>query len=179
MDLLEILLGLIPEALYFSLFLIFTKKINKKRVAFILLMVIEYILLKQIIHFNVLFQILYMILVYVLLKVLYPNKTCITDIFTIMISYILLCFSSVICFCLAKGNVLIAVIINRIFIFSLLFIFKNKMYEIEKLYRYNWNKNNKKKIIKATTFRCANVVMFTIIFTILNVCMLVAIHYNT
>lgn len=39
MDLLEIFLGQIPEAIYFALFMIFAKDLKEKRILYILLMV--------------------------------------------------------------------------------------------------------------------------------------------
>ena len=50
MDLLELMLGQIPEAIYFALFIILTKELKEKRILFIILMIIEYILLKQVIQ---------------------------------------------------------------------------------------------------------------------------------
>ena len=59
MNLTQILLGQIPEAIYFALFLIYSKNIKNKRLLFIILMIVEYIILKQFIHFNIWFQVLY------------------------------------------------------------------------------------------------------------------------
>ena len=53
MNLAELFLGQIPEAVYFALFLIFTKNLKEKRVLFIILMIGEYLLLKSFIHFDI------------------------------------------------------------------------------------------------------------------------------
>ena len=90
MDLLEIFLGQIPEAICFALFMIFAKDLKEKRILYILLMVIEYLLLKHFIKYNIWFQILYTIMQFVILKVLYKEKSQITDIFTFTISSIIL-----------------------------------------------------------------------------------------
>lgn len=90
MDLLEIFLGQIPEAIYFALFMIFAKDLKEKRILYILLMVIEYLLLKHFIKYNIWFQILYTIMQFVILKVLYKEKSQITDIFTFTIASIIL-----------------------------------------------------------------------------------------
>ena len=45
MNVLQLLLGQIPEAIYFALFMIFTKRLDKKQILFTVLMIIEYILL--------------------------------------------------------------------------------------------------------------------------------------
>ena len=52
MDYAELLLGQIPEAIHFALFMIFTKQLKEKRVLFVLLMIIEYLLLKSFIKFS-------------------------------------------------------------------------------------------------------------------------------
>lgn len=53
MNVLEILLGQIPEAVYFSLFLIFTKEIKEKRILFTSLMIIEYLLLLYVFPYSI------------------------------------------------------------------------------------------------------------------------------
>ena len=50
---LELLLGQIPEAIYFALFMIFTKELKTKRILYTILMVIEYVLLKFFIEYNI------------------------------------------------------------------------------------------------------------------------------
>ena len=72
MDLLEIFLGQIPEAIYFALFMIFAKDLKEKRILYILLMVIEYLLLKHFIKYNIWFQILYTMYLTVIAK--YKNN---------------------------------------------------------------------------------------------------------
>ena len=96
---LEILLGRIPEAIYFALFMIFTKQLKEKRILYITLMVIEYLLLKYFIEYNIWFQIAYTIIQYILLKILYKEKAQITDIFTFTIaSGILILFCMILYF---------------------------------------------------------------------------------
>ena len=84
----EILLGQIPEALYFAIFMIFVKQLKTKRLVFILLMILEYVLLKYLIHYNMYFQIAYTFFTYIILKVLYKERSQITDIFTFTIGSI-------------------------------------------------------------------------------------------
>lgn len=85
MNILELLLGQIPEALYFALFMIYTKRLNEKRIWFIVLTVLEYILL-FIPPLSIWSHILYFIFTYGILKWLYKNKAQITDIFTLGIA---------------------------------------------------------------------------------------------
>lgn len=175
----ELLLGQIPEAIFFALFMIYAKGIKEKRILFIILMIIEYLLLKYSFPFNWIFQIGYMVTTFLTLKVLYMEKSQITDVFILLISYIFMIASSAICFVISCNNVLIATILNRIIIFTLLFLFKNKLYKIQNLYKSIWNKNNNKnKAMKTTTFRSLNIVIFNIVYFVINFGMIYAIYYN-
>lgn len=170
---LEVVLGQIPEAIYFSLFMIYAKRLKEKRVLFITLMIAEYLLLKHFIKFSIWFQIGYTIMTYLILKLLYKDKTQITDIFTFTISSILLIISSMFSFLLFRPNMILVSVINRIIIFLIIILFHKKLYKIQNSYKFLWNRNNKiKKKIKSTTFRCMNIVLFNITFYILNLGML-------
>lgn len=68
---LELIIGQIPEAIYFALFMIYAKGLKEKRILFTVLMVAEYILLTRIFIFNIYFQILYTFMSYMILKLLY------------------------------------------------------------------------------------------------------------
>jgi hypothetical protein len=47
----------------------------------------------------------------------------------------------------------------------------------ENIYKKLWNRNDKvPKKMKTTTFRALNLVVFNILFAVLNLCMLYAIH---
>lgn len=173
---LEVLLGQIPEAIYFSLFMIFAKGLKEKRILFTILMIIEYLLLKQFIKFNVLFQILYTFMSYIILKILYKEKSQIIDIFTFTIGSIILIISSIICFMLSNKNPIIASIINRLFLFIFIISLNHKISKIQEIYKTLWNRNDFiKKKIKSTTFRCINLIIFNLSFYILNIIMLYCI----
>ena len=74
MDISMILIGQIPEALYFALFMILTKKLTTKRILFISLMIVEYVLLLSTLQFSVWGHMLYFIMTYIILKLLYKEK---------------------------------------------------------------------------------------------------------
>lgn len=169
---LEILLGQIPEAIYFALFMIFTKQLKEKRILYITLMVIEYLLLKYFIEYNIWFQIAYTIIQYILLKILYKEKAQITDIFTFTIaSGILILFCMILYFLIwhTANDYLLYVILNRVCLIGFLIIFHNKLHKIQDLYKLLWNRNDKRETkMKSTTFRALNVVIFNTIFYIIN-----------
>lgn len=176
---LELILGQIPEAIFFSLFMIYAKGIKEKRVLFTVLMVAEYLLLKQILSYNVWFQILYTFISYIVMKLIYKDFSQITDIFTMTISSLILIISSAL-FSLPRMifyfNYTICVVLNRITLFAFLFILRNKLFKIQNLYKKFWNRNDKiKKKMKSATFRAINVVAFNLIFYIINLGMLYCI----
>lgn len=176
MNLFEILIGQIPEAIYFALFIVFTKRLKEKRLLFIALMIIEYLLLKLSLPFSSYFQIGYTIMTFITLKVLYKERAQITDVFTFGIASLILILISIITFITLHQYTLIAAIFNRILMILFIIIFKNKLYKIQEMYKKLWNRNDKTKHkIKSTTFRCINVVLFNLMFYTINLGMVFAI----
>ena len=178
MDIAQLILGQIPEAIYFALFMIFAKNLKDKRIIFILIMIFEYIALTQLIQFNVWLQVIYTFMTYLNLKVFYKEKARITDICTFMIASIFLIASSALCFMFLKIDISLVTLINRIILFSLLFIFKNKLKIIENIYNKIWNRHNIPNTIKSVTFRSLFIVIFNLMFYVINSGMLFAIIYN-
>lgn len=179
MDILQILLGQLPEAIYFTLFMIFAKNIKEKRILFTILMIVDYFLLKYSFKFSAYFHTLYVVTTFLTLKVLYKEKSQLTDIFILLISYIILIVISAITFILFGNNYIFACVINRLLLILFFVIFKHKLYNIQKLYKRNWNRDdNKPKKVKSATFRCINLVIFNIAFYIINLGMLYAVYYN-
>ena len=182
-EMLEILLVQIPEAIYFALFMIYTKQLKEKRILFIVLMIFEYLLLKIIFPFNMKFQLSYTIVVFIILKILYKEKSQITDIFTFAISSIILMLCCIIPSFLIINEIcdyIIYAITTRILMFGFLFLFRNKLNKIQQIYKKIWNRNDKvKKKIKTTTFRSFNIVLFNIMFYIINIGMIYALYFNS
>lgn len=176
MELLIVLLGQIPEAVFISLFMIFTKNLKEKRILFTILMIVEYLLLMAIFAYNWMFHILYVIIAHLTLKLLYKRKAQITDIFLLTLTYVPMIASSALCFLLSGGNVIIGCIINRIILFVPLLILNYKLNKIQNIYKKYWNRNDAiKKKIKSITFRSLNVVLFNLLFVLINIGMLYAI----
>lgn len=172
----EILLGQIPEALYFALFIILTKKLTTKRFLFIVSTILEYILLMYAFPYDIWSHILYFIATYLILKLFYEDKCNITDIFTLGIASIVVMICSFITYMICGLDMLIGNIVNKSLLFIFLFIFRNKLCKIQHMYKKLWNRNdNVKKKIKSTTFRSLNVVIFNFMFYIINIGMICAI----
>lgn len=175
LDILEILLGQLPEALYFAIFMILAKRIKNKRILFTSLMIIEYILLFSIVRYSIWYHVFYFVISYIILKILYKEKSQITDIFTISIASIILIISNIILYPIALifNNYIIFVISNIILTFVILYLLRNKLHNIQNMYKKFWNRNDKViKRMKSTTFRCLNLVLFNISFYIINIFMI-------
>ena len=168
MDFLEILLGQIPEAIYFSLFMISTKEIKEKRWLFIGLMIFEYILLLNLLPYSTWSHVLYFILSYVIMKMLYKDKAQITDVFTLGIASVILIIISTLSYFFTIGVVPLFVIISRIIMFVFLHCFKQELPKINNVYKKLWNRGKHAYKMKSTTFRALNLVLFNISFYVIN-----------
>lgn len=167
----QLLLGQIPEAIYFALFMIYTKRLDKKRGLFIMLMVIEYILL-FIPALSIWSHILYFVISYIILKLLYKEKSQITDIFTLGIASLILMVISVMWYGIIYftiKNIIVCNVLAKLSLFIFLYIIKNKLPKIQNIYKLLWNRNDKiPKHMKSTTFRCINVILFNFMFFVIN-----------
>lgn len=180
---LEILIGQIPEAIYFSLFMIFAKNLKSKKISFSVLMVIEYLLCLNFMPYDMVSHVLFFIMSYLTLKILYKEKSQITDIFTLGIaSIVLIIINLILYFSIYNviNNYIVYVTIDRMFLFIFVFLLKNKLNFIQNIYKKYWNRNDKiKKKMKSTTFRCLNLVFFNLMFYIINIAMLYCIYANS
>ena len=177
MELFRLISAKLLEPIYFSLFLIIGKDLKNKRVLLTCIMIFEYIMLKQFIHFNVAFQFIYTFMSFVNLKVLYREKTQITDIFLFAAASIVLMIISIIVYFIhiyTYNNYNIARIINRIAIFLFLYLSRNKIRELYKKFYSHWNRHNNPKAIKSLTLRNISVIIFNLMFWVINLCMIYA-----
>lgn len=165
------------EAVYFSLFLIIGKGLKNKRILLTFIMIAEYLLLKQFIRYNVLFQFIYTILSFINLKVLYKEKAQITDVFLFTTASILLIFFSFICYlivALTIKNLVLTVVLNRIVIFTFLFLFRKQIKEIYKEFYSLWNRHNQPNKIKSLTLRNISIISINVMFWVINLGMVIA-----
>lgn len=161
----------IPEPVYFSLFLIIGKNIKEKRLLLTGIMIMQYLLLMHIFPYNVWFQIIYTFMSFVNLKVLYKEKSQVTDIFLFTAASILLILISAFCygvFYATIKNYTIALIINRILMFVVLCFSKNKIRNIYKKFCSIWNRHNNPKKIRSLTLRNISIIIFNLMFWLIN-----------
>lgn len=180
MNILEILFGQIPEAIYFALFMIYTKRLKRKRILFTVLTTIAYIILLNILPFSNWAHILYFIMVYMTIKILYKRRSQITDFFTLGIASISIIIISLVTYTLCllfTKNYMVAIIVNRICLFIVLHLMRNRLYKIQNMYKLLWNRNDTiPKPMKSITFRCINLLIFNLMFYAINVCILYCLY---
>ena len=148
MEILRLISAKLLEPLYFSLFLIIGKDLKKKRLLFTLIMIFEYIMLTSIIEFNVAIQFIYTFMTYLTLKVLYKEKAQITDIFLFAAASIILIILSMFTYLTALftyKNYFISLILNRILIFTFLYVFRKQIRNLYVKFYSLWNRRHKSK----------------------------------
>ena len=171
----ELIIGQIPEAIYFSLFMIYAKNIKTKRLLLTILLTLEYILLTRFLVLNIWFQIMYTFLLYIILKLLYKEKTQIIDIFIFTESLILLLICTVpfLFLNIFINNIYLMCLFSKIVLFLIFFIIKDKLFKINRKFYKLWNRNDfAKRKIKSLTLRNISIVVFNILFYITNVLIL-------
>lgn len=169
--LISLLLGMFPEVLFFTMYLIYTKNIKEKRLKLFLLISIAYILCVMIIRHQVIYYIVFLFLIYLILKILYKKKTQIIDIFIINISFAYVALISSICFSFVNNNYIlyyIMLVINRVLLF-LPFIFKKKFNYLYKIYCNLWNRTtDKNRPIKSITLRNISLILLNSLIFLIN-----------
>lgn len=177
---LSILFGLIPDVLYFTLFLTYVKNLKEKRIMLFLLIAISYAVCMIIPQYDILCYLLFMALVYSSLKILYKTKAQIIDVFIIGIAYLWQVILSLILPIFAMtdlSNYYILYIINLVLLFSP-FIFKNKFHTMYKKYCRFWNRNDaEKRPIKSITLRNISLILLNGLILLLNMTIINIINF--
>ncbi|MGN1301212.1 MAG: hypothetical protein ACI4U9_01620 [Clostridia bacterium] len=179
-ELILIILEKVVEAIYFSMFLIIGKNIKNKKLLFIGIMVFEYLMLKHFIKYSVYFQLAYTFMSYVNLKVLYKEKAQITDIFLFTAASLLLIAISAASYGIVYITVreyFVALILNRILLFSTLYFARKFIREKYKSFCSLWNRHNIPNTIKSLTLRNISIITFNLMFWLINLGMLIAYNY--
>lgn len=117
------IVGMILQSIYYAYFMIATKRIKKRRLLFIISIMIEYMFLKYVCNLNytINFELMFGILIIFVLKLFYNNKAKITDLITYVLSIIFLGIFSV------SGLLILGANIITIFVSTLLAIFTSHL----------------------------------------------------
>mgnify|MGYP004576665375 CR=1 FL=1 len=169
--LLSLVLGMLPEVLYFTLFLINTKKIKDKKFKLFIGISIAYIFCIIFNKYKIIYYVAFIFLLYAVLKLIYKEKTQIIDIFVISISSMYLSLVGFLCSLFINNNYtlyFVMMLINRCLLF-LPFIFKNNFFKLYKIYCGLWNRDDsKKKPIKSLTLRNISLITLNCFIFLLN-----------
>ena len=101
---LSLILGILPQALYFMLYLTKVKDITNKRIKFLLLIYIIIALTIMIIRYNIYLYLMIIPLIYGAMKLLYKRKAQIIDIFLIASGFGYMIIISYLCSFIYKNN---------------------------------------------------------------------------
>lgn len=177
---LSIIFGLIPEVLYFTLFLIFTKNLKEKRLKLFLLIAISYFICIVVQQWQLLFYLMLIGFIYLTLKILYKQKTQIIDVFIISLAYLWIAILSTILLPLLNHNeysFYVLSIIDRILLF-VPFVFKNNFNKLYKKYCNLWNRNDaEKRPIKSITLRNISLILLNGFILLLNITMINIVNF--
>lgn len=174
------LLGLIPEVLFMTLFLSFTKGIKEKKWLLALCLTISYLILIFIRQYKIFLYVLFIFLIYVSLKITYKKKAQIIDLFVGSVPFMWISIISYICFLFLKddySNYYILYGIDRIVLFIPL-LFKKQLNVLYKTYCKLWNRNDaEKRPIKSITLRNISLLVINITIFLMNVYVISVINF--
>ena len=171
MNILEIILGQIPEAVYFAVFMILVKGLKTKRFIFIISMIIEYLLVLNVLPYSIWSYVLYFILSFLLLKILYKDKSNVTDVFTMGIASVIIIIVSIFSYfivSLFSTNVIIGNLCQKAILFFIILVYKSYLPKINNIYKKLWNRSKHSYKIKSMTFRVLNLIVFNFSFVVIN-----------
>ena len=171
-ELIMIILEKVLEAIYFAMFLLIGKNIKKKKLLFIGIMVFEYLMLTNFIEFNVWFQLIYTFMSFVNLKVLYREKAQITDIFLFASASLILIGISATSYGIVYVTIrkyFVALILNRILLFGFMYLARNFIREKYKVFCSLWNRHAIPNKIKSLTLRNISIIVFNLMFWLINI----------
>lgn len=171
LQIINLLIGAIPEIIYITLSLIYFKDIKNKQFILLVAIAFSYISCIMISQYNIFYYLMFYILCYIFLRILYKEKIQINDIFLILFITLYLSLTSIISFQFVKddfSNYYILAIISKILLF-IPFIFKDKLNLIYKNYCKLWNRNDlEKRHIKSITLRNICMIILNCFFIISN-----------
>lgn len=155
--LLNIVVGIIPEILYFFFFCISIFQLKNKKIFLLLYTIIVYLICIIVKKYELLYYILFIVLLYVGLKIIYKGKMHISDLFIIAFGFAYLVTAYNISYLISNGTYeryYMAIGVSRVLLF-LPFIFYKSLNSIYRKYQVLWDKPQKqeKRILKSITLR--------------------------
>lgn len=169
--LLNISLGMLPEVLYFTVFIIYVKDIKEKRGWLFLSILISYVTCVMVLRYTLLFYFAFIFMMSGFLKMLYKESVDIIDVLVVAISTVYLTVVSTISYIFIKNdnsNYWLFYIIARVLLF-LQFVFKKQYNKLYKKVRCYWNRNREREQgIKSISVRNISVMIIVILIALVN-----------
>ena len=163
-------LGILIESIYFALFLKFSKNIKEKTNWLIIGIILLYTILGIVINYNIWLYFLLIVSIFILMTKLYSD-TEITDLFLVTFAFSIVIISNIIVYPVIKYNYFLAYVLQRLLLFGILFIFKNKWNILYSKYISLWNRKTNAKI-RSLTLRAISVVLCSTILYALSIALL-------
>ena len=163
------IIGSILQSMFITYFVITTKNIKNKRLLFITLTTIDYLLLKILceLNYTVNFEIILGVSICLILKVLYGNKARITDFIIYIISLVFLGIFNVSTI-LIMGINIFSVIIGNVSVIIATFLLRHKLTKIDWFFSKFWNRHSDKKMLKSITIRGLSTILTIMTFVLLH-----------
>lgn len=180
MESLANLLGMVPDILFFTFFIIKAKELKEKKIILGIGLGITYIVVVLLLKYNIFVYIIFLIVSFALLKYLYKEKTQIIDIFLLLISEIYLLVISLIFINFVKpdlSNYHLIFFINRACLI-IPFLRKDGIQKFYASYCKLWNRStNTSKRFKSLTLRNISLVCLDIFIFIANLTCMYIMNY--
>ena len=151
----SLILGILPDVLYYFIYTKQIKGIKSKNLLFFFLLLVTYMLCIIVVQHQFYLYIIQDILVFIIMKLLY--KSHISDMFLVIFIEFYMILLSTICF-MFINNYYFAFIIYRLLMFLPL-LCSNKLRDIYKKYLSLWNRHDNPKKIKSITLRNVSLVI--------------------
>lgn len=181
----DILFGMIPEVLFFTMYLIYTKNIKENKGKLFALISILYFILILLIPYKLVFYIIFIFGVYGILKILYKNKADKIDIFMFAFGTAYISIISYICLIFLDNqlnNYILLYLIDRAML-AIPFLFRKSFNKIYLKYRSFWNRrkrneyNENEKRPRAITLRNISVIAINLIIIFMNYYFILMIEF--
>lgn len=182
---LDILFGMIPEVLFFTMYLTYTKNIKENKGKLFVLISALYFILILLIPYKLIFYIIFIFGVYGILKILYKNKADKIDIFMFAFGTAYVSIVAYLCFIFFDkqlNNYILMYLIDRVCL-AIPFLFKKYFNIVYLKYRNLWNRkkineyNEKERRPKAITLRNISVVAINLIIIFMNYYFILMIEF--
>ena len=168
--------GILPESLFFTLFLTFSKHLKNKKIRLFILLCINNFISKLLISKNIFFYISYICIAFLIIKFLYRKKADIIDIFVISIASSIVIVSNLITYGLYYigynlfgMNYYIFYLLDKFLLFVPLFFCKKRIRKKYLEYRLYWNRATNHTKRKSISVRLTSLISLCILICIINI----------